>query len=53
MLASSTKPLKDKEDQETPRRNRTIEREKFQTKRTQNKKKEKKTKNKMNLKTLR
>jgi hypothetical protein len=40
MLASSTKPLRDKEDQETPRRNRTVERGKCQTKKTQNKKKE-------------
>jgi hypothetical protein len=42
MLASSTKLLRDKEDQETPRRKRTVEREKCQTKKTQNKKKERK-----------
>jgi hypothetical protein len=39
-LASSIKPLRDKEDQETPRRKRTIERGKCKTKKTQNKQKE-------------
>jgi hypothetical protein len=42
MLASSTKPLRDKEDQETPRRKRIVEREKCQTKKTQNKEKKNK-----------
>jgi hypothetical protein len=32
MLVSSTKPLRDKEDQETPRRKRIIEREKIPNK---------------------
>jgi archaellin len=46
MLASSTKPLRDKEDQETPRRKRIVEREKWKTEKTQNKKKIRKTKSK-------
>jgi hypothetical protein len=50
MLASSTKPLKDKEDQETPRRKRIVERGKCQTKKTQNKKKKTKTKTKTKTK---
>jgi hypothetical protein len=41
MLASSIKPLRDKEDLETPRRKMTVESKKCQTKKTQNKKKEK------------
>jgi hypothetical protein len=41
MLASSTKPLRDKEDQETPRRKMTVEREKCQTKNPKQEKREK------------
>jgi hypothetical protein len=51
MLASSIKPLRNKEDQETARRKRTIEREKCQRK-PKTRKKKKKIENKMNLKTL-
>ncbi len=43
-MLASTKPLRDKEDQEIPRINRTIVRENFQTNKTQSKKKKKKKK---------
>jgi len=51
MLVSSTKPLRNKEDQQTPRRKRTIEREKCQRK-PKTRKNKKKIEYKMNLKTL-